>query len=121
MGSYLVVNGIENNSKQASGAMIDLMRNALPDKKSLHGESIFALSPNELAEVTASAVTLARDPHLAVSFVQGVYQEGAYCPFKDKDDMDDIEDTYVRIALIFSQALSYVVMEDAEGVICSRT
>lgn len=121
MGSYLVVNGIENNSKQTSSAMIDLMRQMLPDKKSLHGESIFALSPEELAEVTASATMFARDPYLAVDFVQCVYQEGVYCPFKNKDDVDDIEETYTKIALIFSQALSYVVMEDAEGVICSWT
>lgn len=114
MGSYLVVNGYENNSKAISYPMIDLMREVLPDKKSLTGEEVFAMTKTEIAEVLSVCVPLARNE----GGITDMYIEQNPDGYGLNKETDEVMRTFSTIEGILARVLSDMVIEGDNAVVC---
>lgn len=121
MGSYLKVGGEEMNSKCNTSVAIDLMRKVLPEKKSLYGEKVFALSVNEMTEVCAVSCNITASPYDVKDVVDAFYpadDENAHCPFCDREDEMEMWRTYVEVNAVLCGALFRCLENDDDGVMC---
>ena len=113
MGRYLVVDGIENNSKCISYPMIDLIRNVLSNDKKLFGEDCFVLSQMEVADILYSANNLIGNDDLLKKYIE--HNKESYhmnAPF------EEIKDVFTSIHYTFSKVLAGMVFYEKKNIIC---
>lgn len=113
MGSYLIVDGKQNNSKSISYPMIDLMREMLPEKKSLNGERVFAMTQEETAKVLYGLTDILSDEWSLKDYVDNHSEE-----YGMNDDFEEIKENFEWIHRCFSKVLSEMVMLEKRNILC---
>ena len=114
MGSYLIVDGKENNTKSISYPMIDLMRDILPEKNSLSGEDAFALTTREMATLLYNTTQLLKDDELLESYME----KHRECYDVKDATIEDVKDTISYIHRLFAEVLSEMVYDDKRTIVC---
>ncbi len=114
MGSYLVVDGKENNTKSTSCSMINLFREIFPEKKSLSGEDVFVFTQREVATILNNSTQLIKDDKLLKQYI-----------IKHSDDygikgekFKYIKEFFEWIQRCFAEILSDMVFNDREYICC---
>lgn len=118
MGSYLVVDGRENNSKGISYPMINIMRQILPDKKSLFdGERSFTLEKDEVAKILYNLNLITRDDNTLKNFFETIDCYG----LEKNESFEDKKETVLGIQNCFTDVLCCMILnyeEERERIIC---
>lgn len=113
MGSYLIIDGKENNTKSISYPMIDLMREILPEKKSLHGERVFAMTKEEVAKILYGITEILRDEWSLKDYIDNHSEE-----YGMADDFKEIKENFEWIHRCFAKTLSEMVICDKGKIFC---
>ncbi len=113
MGSYLVVDGKENNTKSTSCSMINLFREIFPEKRSLSGEDVFAFTQSEVAAILNNSTQLIKDDKLLKQYITKHSDDYG---IKGKE-FKYIKETFKWIQRCFAEILSDMVFND-RGYIC---
>lgn len=113
MGSYLIVDGKENNSTNISYPMIDLLRELLPEKKSLHGEKVFAMTRDEVAVTLYAATELLSDKLELEQYIAGHSES-----YGMHDDFEKIKTRFEWIQQCFAKTLSEMILYDKDNIVC---
>lgn len=113
MGSYLVVDGKENNSKSISYLMIDLMREILTEKKSLYGEKAFAMIQEEVAKVLYGTVELLSSEQTLKEYISNHSEE-----YGMSNNFEEIKQVFEWIHRCFSKVLSEMVILEKRNILC---
>lgn len=113
MGSYLVIDGKENNSKSISYPMIDLMREILPEKKSLRGEAVFAMAQEEVAKTLYGITGILSNEQTLKEYINNHLEE-----YGMNNDFEEIKRNFEWIHRCFSKTLSEMVIYEKRNIIC---
>lgn len=113
MGSYLIIDGKENNTKSISYPMINLLRELLTEKKSLHGERVFAMTEEEVAEVLYGATELLSDEYSLKEYIERHSEE-----YGMDDDFKEIKENFEWIQRCFAKTLSEMVIYNKNNIVC---
>ena len=113
MGSYLVVDGKKNNTKSISYPMITLLREVLPDKKSLSGEEIFTLTKKEVSIILYNVSELLSDNDLFKKYIEKHSEN-----YGMNESFEDIKDAFEWIQMCFAKTLSEMTIEDKRFICC---
>lgn len=113
MGSYLVVDGKKNNSKSISYTTIDLMREILPEKKSLNGERAFVMTKEEVAKVLYGITSILIDEWFLEDYINN-HSQG----YGMRNNFDEIKEDFEWIHRCFSKVLSEMVMMKKRKILC---
>ena len=113
MGSYLIVGGKENNSKSISYSMIVLMREILPEKKSLYGEIEFVVKLKEVAKILYGINDILSNEWTLKEYIRS--HSGEYGM---NNDFEKIKDDFEWIHRCFAKTLSEMVVCNKKKVVC---
>lgn len=113
MGSYLVIDGNENNSKSISYSMINIMRGMLPEKKSLNGEIAFAMTQEEVAKVLYGITKILHDKLSLKDYIDNHSEE-----YGMDDVFGEIKENFEWIHKCLSKVLSEMVMLEERNILC---
>lgn len=113
MGSYLIVDGKENNTKSISYLMINLMREMLPEKKSLHGERVFALTQEEVAEILYGITEILSNEWSLKEYIDTHSEE-----YGMSDNFKEIKENFEWIHRCFAKVLSEIIIYDKRNILC---
>lgn len=113
MGSYLIVDGKENNSKSISYSMINLMREILPEKKSLNGERVFAMTQDEVAKTLCGITEILSDEWTLKEYIENHSEE-----YGMDDEFEEIKENFEWIHKCFAKILSEMIICDKRNILC---
>lgn len=113
MGSYLIIDGKQNNTKSISYPMINLIREILPERDDLNGAETFLLTKEEVAGVLYGIAELLGEEGMLEDYIDshsGDY--GMHGGFRE------IKGNFGWIHRCFSRVLSEMVICDKKKIVC---
>lgn len=113
MGSYLIVNGKENNTKSISYPMINLLREILPEKKSLFDCNRFTLTKIDVATIVYNTTELLEDDDLLACYINRHSND-----YGMDRDFESIKKVFEYIQRLFAKKISDIVICDNFSIIC---
>lgn len=113
VGSYLIVDGKENNSKSISYPMINLMREILPEKKSLYGERVFAMTQDEVAKTLYGITEILNNEWTLKDYIKNHSEE-----YSMDDEFEEIKENFEWIHRCFAKILSEMIICDKRNILC---
>lgn len=113
MGDYLIVDGIENNSKCISYPMAQLIVSVLPKKDVYNEERCFLLKQYEVAAILYTANKLIRDDDLLQSYIDK--HKGEY---NMDSGLEEVKYVFTTIQQTFAEVLSKMVYYDNDIIVC---
>lgn len=112
MGRYLIVDGIENNSKCISYPMARLIGTVYP-KKDVDNDDGFVLNQKEVANVLYSVNKLICDDKFLQNYIN--YHKDDY---NMNSKFEEIKDVFIIIQQTFAKVLSRMVLNDTPCISC---
>ena len=117
MGSYLKVNTFEINSKYKSRILIELMRELLPNKRSIQPDSdnderVFAVTQEELAITINSLFNLIEDRICLNNYIKNHPDD-----FRTEEEYEYIIEDLKMLRNILTKTLVWMVMDDESNTV----
>ena len=113
MGDYLIVDGIENNSKCISYPMARLIVAVLPEKDVYSGERSFLLKQKEVADILYIVNELICNDDLLQAYIDK--HKGEYYM---NSRFEEVKDVFTTIQQTFAKVLSRMVYFDIDVIVC---
>lgn len=113
MGDYLIVDGKENNTKSITHLMVSLMREFLPEKQSLHGERVFAMTQEEVAKTLYRITEILSNNCTLKEYINNHSEE-----YGINNDFEEIKENFEWINRCFAKVISEMIICDKRNIIC---